>query len=220
MLREFIKAFFFIFVAEMGDKTQIIAMTCAAKYSIRQVLIGIFIGVLLNHGLAIIIGIYLSNYISIDILQIIAGFLFILFGLWTFINDDDSNNTEKCSRNGAILTVASAFFIGELGDKTQLTALTLSMNSDYPFFILLGAITGMLITGIIGIIVGNRIGKKVSGMTIKIISGIIFVLFGVLGVFSSVNYFVNNPSRQAIFIVILSIIVLFLISMNIKKKKR
>ena len=82
MLQEFLKAFCLVFIAEIGDKSQVLAMTFATKYKAIQVVVGISIGIFLNHLLAILIGVYISNIIPIKLLQIIAGFLFIIFGLF------------------------------------------------------------------------------------------------------------------------------------------
>ena len=83
MIQEIIRAFLLIFVAEMGDKTQILAMTFATRFPVRKVLIGIGLGVFLNHGLAVILGSYLSRMIPISTLQMIAGAAFIGFAFWT-----------------------------------------------------------------------------------------------------------------------------------------
>jgi len=117
MIQEMIKAFMLIFIAEMGDKTQILAMAFAVRFPVKKVLLGIGIGAFLNHGLAVIVGSYLSKMISIDIVQMVAGFVFILFALWTLKPDEDDEVEEAKSKFGPVATVALAFFLGELGDK-------------------------------------------------------------------------------------------------------
>lgn len=217
MLQEFVKAFFLIFIAEMGDKTQVLLMTCAARYSILQVIIGILIGVSLNHGLAIIIGIYISNIIANDFIQICAGIIFILFGLYSFKNDEEKHQdrTLKC---GPIIAVAATFFLGELGDKTQLTAMTIAMESKYPFIVLLGSIAGMITVGCLGIIIGTALTKKVPSYIIKMISGLIFIAFGLIELFAKSFLFVCNPMNQGILLVTTFFISLFLIRKLIMNK--
>lgn len=183
MLVEYLTAVALIFVAEMGDKTQILAMAFATKYKIRQVLMGIFIGSFLNHGLAVILGSALSNVIPITLLQIIAGVSFVGFALWTLKLDDDEEEDAKANY-GPLLTVALAFFIGELGDKTQLTAIVLSTDATYPFLILLGTVTGMVITGGLGIYVGSKLGAKIPEFTIQMVSATVFMLFGILKLYN------------------------------------
>jgi len=179
MLVEYLTAVGLIFIAEMGDKTQILAMAFATKYRVRTVLAGIFIGSFLNHGLAVILGSALSTVIPVEALQIIAGISFIGFALWTLKLDEDEEESVKKSY-GPIITVALAFFIGELGDKTQLTAIVLSTDASYPFLILLGTVTGMVITGGLGIYVGSKLGSRIPEFTIKMVSASVFMLFGAL----------------------------------------
>ena len=133
MITEFFKSMFLIFMAEMGDKTQILAMAFATQFMIKEVLLGVCLGSLLNHGIAVVLGAYLSHVIPQDAVQIAAGFLFIGFALLS-LKADEEDEEEKAKKDlSPILTVAIAFFIGELGDKTQLTAITLASDATFPF---------------------------------------------------------------------------------------
>jgi putative Ca2+/H+ antiporter (TMEM165/GDT1 family) len=212
MIHEFIKTFILIFVAEMGDKTQILLMTCAARYSIIQVLFGIIVGVALNHGLAIIIGTYISNIINFDLLQIFAGIIFIVFGLLTLKVEKEDTKKSSTLKCGPILAVAITFFIGELGDKTQLTAMTIAMESSYPFLVLIGSIAGMIVVGCVGIIIGTALTKRIPSYIIKMISGLVFIIFGLIKLFNTSNAIIENVINQGIIIVTLGFISLFLIT--------
>lgn len=211
MFQELAKAFFLIFMAELGDKTQILLMTCAARYSILQVLSGIFLGVALNHGLAIAVGIYISNFVANDLLHLFAGIIFILFGLYAFINTDDEKNQRRAVKCGPVLTVAGTFFLGELGDKTQLTAMTIAMESEYPLLILLGSIAGMIAVGCIGIIIGITLTKRMPSYIIKLVSGSIFIIFGCIKLFNNSDLFVCNTWNRGILILGIIFVSLFLI---------
>ncbi len=179
MIPDFIRSFLLIFIAEMGDKTQILAMAFATQFKVRSVLLGIFAGVLANHGIAVIIGSYLSDLIPIRTVQIIAGFCFIAFGLWTLKPEKEEEETQKSKKNwGPFLTVAAAFFIGELGDKTQLTAITLAADSQFPLIVLMGTVSAMMLTGGLGIFVGSKIGDKIPKPAIKITAAAIFLILG------------------------------------------
>lgn len=182
MLTEFIKALSLIFIAEMGDKTQIIAMTFATQFTVRQVLAGVAIGVIGNHGLAIILGSLLGTMLPLDIIQLLAGVLFIFFGYNSLRSGGDDELDNKRSVN-PIMAVAFAFFIGELGDKTQLTALALSAEALFPLVILLGTTAGMIATSGIGIFVGSRLGKRIPENALKAASSIVFVAFGLQKIF-------------------------------------
>ena len=177
MIREFIKSFFLIFMAEMGDKTQIMAMSFATQYSLLEVLGGVFIGVILNHGIAILLGKYFSTIVPEEIVQISAGFIFIVFGIMTLM-DEKKEKQKKEKTFGPILTVALAFFVGEFGDKTQLSAMALSAEGNHPIFVLMGTVSGMMATSSLGIFVGRKIGEKMPDISIKIMSSFIFLMFG------------------------------------------
>ncbi len=204
MLLTFLRAFGLIFIAEMGDKTQILAMAFSTKYKVRNVIIGVFIGSTLNHALAVLLGANLHLLIPLNTLSIIAGFSFILFGLWSLkFNNEESNS--KISKYGPILTVAIAFFIGELGDKTQLAAIALSTDSVYPLLTLLGTVSGMVFTSLLAIFVGIKIGGKISEFYMKLGAGIVFLSFGYIKLFSSLpsSYLTSKN------IILFSILILF-----------
>jgi len=220
MILELLKAFFLIFIAEMGDKTQILAMAFATKYKMKKVLLGVFIGSLLNHALAVLLGSNLSYFIPLNTLSIIAGFSFIVFGLWNLKSDDDEEESSV-SKYGPVVTVALAFFIGELGDKTQLTAIALSTDASFPLFILMGTVLGMVFTSLIGIIVGIKLGSKIDEFYIKVAASIIFLVFGYIKLFSSLDTTVLTLYNVTLFtIVVLGIAtVLFIPSLRMHQNK-
>lgn len=211
MINELIRAFFFIFAAEMGDKTQILAMTFATRYSTSKVLLGVMIGSALNHSIAVILGSYLSNIIPINTVQIIAGLLFVAFGLWTLRDDEDEEDEGNKTNFGPVMTVAMAFFIGELGDKTQLTAMTLAVDANYPLFILLGTVIGMIVTSGLGIYIGSKIGKKIPEAAIKLGSAGVFIFFGTVKLFQTVPQKYINYITISLYFIGIGIIVYILI---------
>jgi putative Ca2+/H+ antiporter (TMEM165/GDT1 family) len=216
---EFLKACFFILMAEMGDKTQILALAFATKYNVKNVLLGVLIGSFLNHGLAVILGAYLSSVIPLGVIKLVAACSFIAFGLWSLKDDAEEEDGEAKEKFGPVVTVAIAFFIGELGDKTQLTAITLSTSSAYPAIILVGTVTGMIITSGIGIFVGSKLGKSIPEFTMKIISSAIFIFFGILGLYEAVpSKYITLP-YTLLFFATLSTIVYLLLSKTIKSQK-
>lgn len=189
MLKEFIQAFLLIFIAEMGDKTQILAMAFATKFPVKKVLLGIFLGALLNHGIAVALGSFISVYVPIKTVQMIAGIAFIGFAFWTLKDEDgEEEEDEKRQSFGPVLTVAVAFFLGELGDKTQLTAITLATTAVHPAVILAGTVSGMIVTGGIGIFIGKKLGDRIPEFTIKLGAAAVFLFFGVLKLVKTVNF--------------------------------
>lgn len=221
MFNELVQSFLLIFFAEMGDKSQLLAMAFATRYSVKKVITGIFIGALLNHGLAVALGNYISSFIPITYIQIIAGFIFIVFSLLT-LKPDKSNEEEedKDYKFGPILTVASAFFMGELGDKTQLTAITLGSNSVYPLAVLTGTVTGMVFTGGIGIFIGKKLGDKVPELAMKISASSLFLFFGFTKLFQSIPTGYFSKQLIVLFVTVVFIIFFILVRVNITNSKK
>jgi len=184
LFAEYFQAAALIFIAEMGDKTQILSMAFATKFKIRQILIGVALGAALNHGLAIAFGTLLSRYLPMDWLQLVAGLLFVFFAFWS-LQAEESEEEEVKAAYGPVLTVSLAFFLGELGDKTQLTALTLSAGAQWPLVILAGTVTGMVLTSLIGILVGIKLGDKIKELYLKMGAFAVFMFFGLQKLFVS-----------------------------------
>lgn len=186
MLQELVTSCLLIVAAEMGDKSQILAMTFAARYSVRQVMLGVFFGILLNHGIAVALGSSLSRIVSLDLVRMAAGALFVFFAFLSLAkSDDDELESAESNRYGPVLTVAMAVFISELGDKTQLATITLASSSRYPLFVLAGTVSGMVITSAIGILVGSQMGERVPEFAMRIVSALVFLLFGVSSLYQN-----------------------------------
>lgn len=217
----FIKTFVLIFVAEMGDKTQILALAFATRYSTGKVLLGILLGSALNHGLAVLLGKYISSFVSTSIIQVSTSIVFIVFALWTlWPNYNDVKEENKITRFGPIITVAIAFFLGELGDKTQLTVITLTADGQYPLNVLIGAMLGMVTTGALGIFIGRKLGDRIPEIAIKLIASAIFMVFGISKLVSNLPEEYLISVNISIFLAILLPVVLILLRYNIYGMKK
>jgi putative Ca2+/H+ antiporter (TMEM165/GDT1 family) len=174
-----------VVLAEMGDKTQLLAMAFAAKYKAAKVMAGVFIATILNHGLAVLVGNYITHIQSAQVyIQGIASLSFIFFGLWTIRGDKLDGEENRATKFGPIITVALGFFIAEMGDKTQLATVALAAKfPTSPIGVLAGTTTGMLIADGIGIIIGVVLCRKIPERTVKLISAFVFMLFGFIGVY-------------------------------------
>jgi len=177
MIDELLIAFGMIFFAEMGDKSQMLAMTFASKYKLKYVFFGMFFGILLNHILAIFLGQVIGELLPLGYVSIGAGVLFLLFGFYSLRLDKEEEETVL-SKYAPIITVALAFFLGELGDKTQLATFTLASDALYPVFVLIGTVSGMMAVGMLGIYVGMKMGSKIPEELMKLVSALVFVVFG------------------------------------------
>jgi len=183
-----VQSFLFVFLAEMGDKTQLLAMAFSSRYNAGKVLVAVFLATMLNHALAVLAGFFLAEMIPFAIIQGIASLSFIGFGLWTLRGDVLAPDaaTGK-SRWGVVVTVAVAFFFAEMGDKTQLATVSLAVTYRNPLAVLIGTTLAMVAADAIGIVVGVLMRRHLPGDMLKWISGIIFMLFGLYGVFSIVS---------------------------------
>jgi putative Ca2+/H+ antiporter (TMEM165/GDT1 family) len=179
----FIASFMFVVLAEMGDKTQLLAMAFAAKYSWQKVLIAVFIATILNHALAVLVGQFLTTVIPLNTISLIAALSFIFFGLWTLRGDKLEGEDKKESRFGPVITVGIAFFLAEMGDKTQLATISLAVQYRSMFNVLMGTTLGMVVADAIGIIFGIVMRKHIPEKIIKWVAASIFILFGVIKIF-------------------------------------
>jgi putative Ca2+/H+ antiporter (TMEM165/GDT1 family) len=157
-------------------------MAFAAKYKAYKVLIAVFLATILNHSLAVAAGRLLTACLPMDIISLVAALSFIVFGLWTIRGDKLHGEDKKESRFGPIVTVGIAFFLAEMGDKTQLATISLAVEYKNMFNVLMGTTLGMVIADAVGIIIGIVMRKHIPEKTIKWISAIIFILFGLSGV--------------------------------------
>ncbi|MFT9488093.1 MAG: TMEM165/GDT1 family protein [Tepidibacillus sp.] len=179
----FLVATVFVTLAEMGDKTQLLAIAFASRYSSKQVMLGVFLATIFNHGLAVAFGDFLTSKISLNMIQIGAAVLFVLFGIWTIRGDQLNGEENRFKTFGPIMAVTMAFFIAELGDKTQLATIALAAKYQSPYFVLAGTTLGMLIADGIGIWFGTWLNQKLSAQMIKWISAFIFIFFGLAGLY-------------------------------------
>ncbi len=176
----------FVVLAEMGDKTQLLAMAFATRFRWHIVLIGICVATAANHLLAVMVGRYLDAIIPIQYIKIGTSLSFILFGLWT-LRGDELRGEENRYQFSPFWTITIAFFVAEMGDKTQLATVALAAKYSTVLPVWLGTITGMLLADAIGIIVGIVLGKKIPERVIKWGSALIFIGFGILGISESLT---------------------------------
>ncbi|WP_238899658.1 MULTISPECIES: TMEM165/GDT1 family protein [unclassified Clostridium] len=206
-MASFIKALLLVVVAEMGDKTQLLAMAMVSKYKAKQVLLGVLIATILNHALAVAVGSYLSSVIPMDLVKIIAAVSFLAFGLWTIRGDKLDDEENKKVKFGPIVTVAIAFFLAEMGDKTQLMTITIAAENQQPIFILMGTTVGMLIADGIGILGGAWMCKHVPDIYIKWVAGVIFIFFGTLTLYNSVPTAFLGPLYIVLYLALMGLLI-------------
>jgi putative Ca2+/H+ antiporter (TMEM165/GDT1 family) len=171
-------SFILVFISEMGDKTQLLALVLAAKFrKPLPIMLGIFVATILNHALASYVGSFITNYISAEILKWLLSATFIGFGIWILIPDKDEGFEDK-HRWGPFLTTTVAFFIAEMGDKTQLATVALGAKYAAPVAVTIGTTIGMLGADGLAVFFGHKFTNKIPMTLVNRIASALFVLFG------------------------------------------
>ena len=181
LLISFGVSFALIFVAELGDKSQLMAMTFATRYRAWTILWAITVATAIVHLLSVAVGAALGAALPTDAISILAGVAFLGFAAWTIrgdeLNDEDEARSRRSDRS-IFFTVAGAFFLSELGDKTMLATVTLA--TDYGWFgVWLGSTVGMVAADALAIVVGQQLGSRLPERVVKLGAAATFVLFGV-----------------------------------------
>lgn len=170
-----------IFVAELGDKSQLMALTFATRFKPWPVLIGITVATAVVHLASVGIGYGLGATLPTGWISLAAGLAFLVFGAWTLrgdvLSEDEKGKAERTTRS-AIVAVSVAFFLAELGDKTMLATITLATQHGW-FGTWLGSTLGMVAADALAIMVGRTLGKRLPEKTIKYGAAALFALFGV-----------------------------------------
>ncbi|WP_148572882.1 TMEM165/GDT1 family protein [Nocardioides caldifontis] len=182
-----------IFVAELGDKSQLMAMTFAARYRARDVLIGITVATAIVHLVSVGLGVAIGEAFTEnqDVISILAGLAFLGFAAWTLRGDElTEEEAEKArrSRGMALLAVGTAFFLAELGDKTMLATVTLATQEGW-FGTWVGSTLGMVLADALAIGVGAVLGRQLPEKAIKYGAAAAFAIFGVLLVLEGLGAF-------------------------------
>lgn len=193
----------FVVLAEMGDKTQLLAMAFATRYKASVVMWGVFVATALNHALAVAVGSYLTVLVPLQYIQIAAAVSFILFGLWT-IRGDRLEGEDKRFSFSPFWTVAVAFFIAEMGDKTQLATVALAAKYQAPVATWLGTNAGMLIADAIGIVIGIVMHRHIPEQAVKWGAALVFIGFGIYGIHETVPDRILTPLVETVGLVVIA----------------
>ena len=178
----FLIAFGIIFVAELGDKSQLMAMTFATRYRTTTILGAITAATALVHLVSVLVGVGVGTALPTDAISVIGGIAFLGFAAWTIRGDElDDDDVARSSRGGrsAFVTVGVAFFLAELGDKTMLATITLATDHGIVGT-WLGSTLGMVAADALAIVAGRQLGARLPERVVRIGAAITFVVFGIL----------------------------------------
>ena len=173
-------------LAEMGDKTQLLAFLLAARFKKPvPIILGIFAATIVNHGFAGALGAWITTVLSKTTVSWILGISFIAMAIWTLIPDEiEDEESSIASRYGVFGATAITFFLAEMGDKTQIATVALAAHYSSVLLVVMGTTLGMLIADVPAVFIGNKFAEKVS---MKLVHGIAAAVFAILGILTLLN---------------------------------
>ena len=200
MISAFVLATVAVVLAEMGDKTQLLAMAFATRFRWQTVLWAVLVATLLNHLLAVALGNVITQFLPLDWIKLVAAASFIVFALWTIRGDTLDGEDQRQGRS-PFWTVAIAFFIAEMGDKTQLMTIALAADEAVKIGgagwlvkcqqiipVWMGTTTGMMIADAFGIVVGIVLHKHIPEKVVKWVAALCFAGFGLIGLHDALDH--------------------------------
>ena len=167
-------------LAEIGDKTQLLAFILAARFNKPwPIIAGIFLATIVNHGLAGALGAWITATLSPQILRWVLGLSFIGMAIWTLIPDKiEAEESRMASRFGVFGATLVTFFFAEMGDKTQIATVALAAHYAAPLLVVVGTTLGMLIADVPAVFIGDKLAQKIP---MKIVHGVAAAIFAALG---------------------------------------
>ena len=179
-MEAFLTSTLLVAIAEIGDKTQLLSFVLAARLRRPWAIIGgIFAATIANHALAGSLGAWLAQLAGPEVMLWITGLLFIGFGLWA-LHPDALDDDPKIHRAGAFVTTLIAFFLAEMGDKTQLATVALAARFDSLAAVVLGTTLGMMIANVPAVIIGEKLARRLPLKAIRLAAAGLFMLTGAL----------------------------------------
>lgn len=174
-----ISSFVLVFAGEMGDKTQLLSLILVARYGRPYtILSGVFVATVLNHALASAGGAWVASLVEPQTLRWILAGTFFAFAVWVLIPDKEGE-IKNSSAMGVFLTTVIAFFIAEMGDKTQLATVVLGAKYSDIVAVTIGTTLGMLASNALAIFLGKKLLEKISMTWMRRIASVLFFVFGV-----------------------------------------
>ena len=171
----------FVALAEIGDKTQLLAFILAARFQKPlPIIAGILVATIVNHGLAGALGTWITSSVDPEILRWVLGASFIAMAVWTLIPDQiEEEETEIAHKLGVFGATVVTFFLAEMGDKTQIATVALAAHYANPLMVVAGTTLGMLIADVPAVFVGDKLANKIPMRLVHSIAAGIFALLGV-----------------------------------------
>ena len=176
----FLTTFWLVALAELGDKTQFTVIALSVMCDRYKVFSGVVLAFAVVTGLGVMVGDALLQLITPEYVRILAGLLFLAFGVLILFSKMDSGTIGNTRLTSPFFSTFWMISAAELGDKTQLSAIALAAKYDSPVLVFGGAVLALVLISLLGIVAGKKLVERVSMSKIKIVSGVMFVVFGVL----------------------------------------
>jgi Ca2+/H+ antiporter, TMEM165/GDT1 family len=174
-------------LAEIGDKTQLLAFILAARFKKPvPIILGIFAATLVNHGLAGAIGAWITSTLSPEILRWALGLSFLAMAIWTMIPDKIEEEETQVARKFSVFgATVITFFLAEMGDKTQVATVAMAAHYAAPLMVVVGTTLGMLIADVPAVFTGDKLASKIPMKLVHSIAAAIFAFLGVITLFGA-----------------------------------
>lgn len=168
-------------LAEIGDKTQLLAFILAARFKKPlPIILGILVATLVNHGIAGALGAWITAMISPEILRWVLGLSFIGMAIWTLVPDKiEDEETQIAQRLGVFGATLVTFFFAEMGDKTQIATVAMAAHYATPVLVVIGTTLGMLIADVPAVFVGDKLASRIPMKLVHAVAAMIFALLGI-----------------------------------------
>ncbi len=171
-------------LAEIGDKTQLLAFILAAKFRKPvPIIVGILVATIANHAFAGALGSWITSMVAPETMRWVLGISFIAMAIWTLIPDKFEEDEAKLARYGVFGTTLIAFFLAEMGDKTQVATVALAAQYQSLVAVVAGTTFGMMLANVPAVIMGDRIANKIPVRVVHAIAATIFAVLGVMTLF-------------------------------------
>jgi putative Ca2+/H+ antiporter (TMEM165/GDT1 family) len=174
-------------LAEIGDKTQLLAFILAARFKKPvPIILGILVATLINHGLAGALGAWITAAVTPEILRWVLGLSFIGMAIWTMIPDKiEEEETKVAQKFGVFGATLITFFLAEMGDKTQIATVAMAAHYAAPLMVVIGTTLGMLIADVPAVLIGDKLANKIPMKLVHSIAAAIFAILGIATLFGA-----------------------------------
>ena len=172
-------------IAEIGDKTQLLALLLAARFRAPwPIVFGILVATIANHAFASLVGVWLVNLLGADAMRWIVGLSFIAMAAWALVPDSAPEEDPSAPRYGVFITTVIAFFLVEMGDKTQIATVALAAQFHALVMVVLGTTLGMLLANVPVVFAGDALIRRVPLKVVRIAAALTFVALGLYALLS------------------------------------